>query len=246
MNINPDEIRELKSNKGKWNIIFYDGYKFIHQNSKDVTHYYVCEKYFDRKCPCRLIKKGENYSIRGVHIHPGNAVARPRTEVLSTLKEKAKTDRSKASVLIGSVVGTVNSQVAVSLPPNSQLSRTCNRVRNKDNIVIPKNVKRIEISNQYTVTKKGECFLLFDNGSEDDRLLIFGTRDNLRVLKNCSNIYCDGTFDITPPGFDQLYSVHGNYLLLLFQNSDELKKQFNQFRAVQKLVYTIDLRSHDE
>lgn len=172
---------------------------------------YVCSKYYDRKCSCRIIKKGESdFILRGEHCHPGDPNIRPRNEILHSLKETAKNDHNKASALIASAVGTVNSQVAVNLPTLSQIGRTINRVRNAENIKIPRNAQRIELSEKYTVTKRGDKFLLYDNGVEDDRLLIFGTRDNIRVLKNCSMFHCDGTFDVTPPGFDQLYTIHGN------------------------------------
>lgn len=211
--IDAELVTEIESNKGTWRNIFYDGSKFTHQKLANNIHYYVCANYFDRKCPCRIIKRSESdYILRGDHCHPGNATMRPRTEILQSLKQSAKTDRSKASVLIASAVGTVNSQVAVNLPPVSQIGRTINRVRNKNSIKIPRNVKKIELSEKFTVTKRGENFLLYDNGTEDDRLLIFGTRDNLRVLKNSSVIHCDGTFDVAPPGFDQLYTVHGKTL----------------------------------
>lgn len=214
VNISLNDVIEIQSNKGKWKNIFIGGHKFTHQKVINDIHYYVCAKYFDRKCSCRLVKRSEtDYQIRGTHCHPGNATELPRTEILQTLKATAKTDRSKASVLIATSVGTVNSQVAVSLPPMSQMSRTINRIRNAENIKIPRNTKRIELSEKYTVTKRGDNFLLFDNGSEDDRLLIFGTKDNLRVLKNCFNMHCDGTFDVTPPGFDQMYTIHGKCCL---------------------------------
>lgn len=204
---------EISSNKGKWNNIFVDGHKFIHQKVVNNTHYYACAKFYDRKCACRLVKR-DDYRIRGEHCHPGNATDRPRTEVMDTLKKTAKTDRSKASVLIASAIGTTNSQVAVKLPPLIQISRTINRVRNADNIRIPRDTRRIELSEKYTVTKRGDNFLLYDNALENDRLLIFGTKDNLRVLKNCSTFHCDGTFDVTPPGFNQLYTLHGNESLI--------------------------------
>lgn len=188
---------------------------FLMATSSHNIHYYVCAKYFDRKCTCRLVKKSEtDYRIRGEHCHPGNATDRPRADALRTLKTAAKNSRSKTSVLVASVLGTENSQVAVNLPTLSQLGRTVNRVRNSENIKIPRNVKRIELSEKYTATKRGDNFLLHENGSEDDRLLIFGTKDNLRVLKNCSTIHCDGTFYVSPPGFDQLYTVHGNEFLV--------------------------------
>ena len=54
----------------------------------------------------------------------------------------------------------------------------------------------------------GEQFVHYDN-RRDDRLIIFGTRENLQFLQNSENWFMDGTFSTAPPQFAQLYMVHG-------------------------------------
>ena len=45
----------------------------------------------------------------------------------------------------------------------------------------------------------------------EKRILMFGTRRNLKVLKACELWLVDGTFKTTPKYFYQLYRVHGSY-----------------------------------
>ncbi|CAF0979719.1 unnamed protein product [Brachionus calyciflorus] len=53
-----------------------------------------------------------------------------------------------------------------------------------------------------------ELFLLFDSGADDkDRFFIFGNEKNLKLLEK-SHIFADGTFDIAPKLFSQVYSLH--------------------------------------
>ena len=56
---------------------------------------------------------------------------------------------------------------------------------------------------------KGEQFLLYDSEiNETNRLLVFGTRKMLTILRDSSSWYADGTFKVVPSQFFQLYTIH--------------------------------------
>ena len=61
--------------------------------------------------------------------------------------------------------------------------------------------------------ENGEQFLQVDtniyNNIDGNRIIIFGTTDGLQFLTNCDDWFMDGTFDVAPPQFAQLYTVHG-------------------------------------
>ena len=59
------------------------------------------------------------------------------------------------------------------------------------------------------MTKEGEPFLLFDSGPTEDRIIIFSTARNLRLLASSKHWYGDGTFKTVPHLFYQLYTLHG-------------------------------------
>ena len=80
-------------------------------------------------------------------------------------------------------------------------------------------------------TNDGLPFLQYDNGSTDNRILIFFSERSLRLLASSSIWFGDGTFkagkyiflikvtgqlflklnslQLAPPGFQQLYTIHG-------------------------------------
>ena len=59
-----------------------------------------------------------------------------------------------------------------------------------------------------------EDFLHYDNGREAGaaRILIFTTARNLQILQRATTWAMDGTFNIAPPLFAQVYTIHAKYL----------------------------------
>ena len=49
----------------------------------------------------------------------------------------------------------------------------------------------------------------FDSGQADDRMLLFATERNFRLLMQSQEWYANGTFKSSPLLFDQLYTTHG-------------------------------------
>lgn len=101
--------------------------------------------------------------------------------------------------------------VQAQLPSRLCLNRTIQRSRNRENrpIPLPLDLEDLVIPDQYRVTNSGAEFLLFDSGPEVDRVLIFSTRNNLRMLRQSRHWYADGTFKTVPNLFGQMYTIHG-------------------------------------
>ena len=80
-------------------------------------------------------------------------------------------------------------------------------------IVIPENLK-----NCYKAKDEDDDVLFYwDDSGEDDekRVILFGTESNFKLLEENRDWFSDGTFDISPTLFTQLYSVH-----IVFNNKD--------------------------
>ena len=72
--------------------------------------------------------------------------------------------------------------------------------RREDILVLP---------NNYQVTIRGYCFLLFDCDVGDvNRLIIFATNDANRLLATNLHWFIDGTFKVCPEIFFQIYTIH--------------------------------------
>ena len=81
----------------------------------------------------------------------------------------------------------------------------------------PQNLADLVIPLQFTRYEREpnvfENFLLYDSGqgARENRLLIFSTQRNLDILQRSTNWAMDGTFDVAPPLFSQLYSIHSQF-----------------------------------
>ncbi|KAK4881108.1 hypothetical protein RN001_004427 [Aquatica leii] len=114
-------------------------------------------------------------------------------------------------VIISTVVQDIASAASGRLPNLSTIKRTIRRVRVRisNTTTLPTSISDIELPEEYKKTEKGNNFLEFDWGNDDDRFLIFGTELNLQLLTNSRHWFMDGTFRTVPSLFYQLYSVHG-------------------------------------
>lgn len=74
----------------------------------------------------------------------------------------------------------------------------------------PQSLEDIDLSEQLTVTNKGQQFLYYDSGPEDpNRMLIFTTDNNLGILNKSHTSFVDGTFEIAPKLFYQVFTING-------------------------------------
>lgn len=71
------------------------------------------------------------------------------------------------------------------------------------------------IPQKYHLTNDEQPFLLYDSGPGGDRILLFSTERNLRLMENCKHWYADGTISTSPSLFTQIYTVTVlNYFLI--------------------------------
>ena len=72
---------------------------------------------------------------------------------------------------------------------------------------IPHSRVEVQLEGEWRRTIDGRDFILA-NDDEDNRLIIFDTVHNLRLLYQSNTIYMDGTFKTAPEMFPQMYSIH--------------------------------------
>ena len=85
------------------------------------------------------------------------------------------------------------------------------KVRRKYTPVIPSSMT-FDIPETYQQTRSMKHFLLMDfflrRGKE--RVLVFSSDQQLEILFSSDTIFMDGTFDITPAPFKQVYIIHAH------------------------------------
>ena len=67
-----------------------------------------------------------------------------------------------------------------------------------------------EVTSPYKKTFAQEQFLLMDSyfKRRKDRILVFAMTQQQRLLFNSNVIFMDGTFSVTPFGFEQIFIIH--------------------------------------
>lgn len=125
---------------------------------------------------------------------------------------RAKNTNDPPRTIISDTLQTLSTDAIWKLSRPDAMKQCVRRLRNKkfslkrlkatslEELVIPEEMKK---------TMNKESFLLADTGSNDkNRILIFATEQNLRILDDNRDWYCDGTFGVTSLLFKQLYTIH--------------------------------------
>lgn len=70
-------------------------------------------------------------------------------------------------------------------------------------------MEELIIPYEYQIIDKKEKFLYFDSESKNMRVLVFCTKDSLKILKECLQFYANRTFKSAPRLFNQFFVIHG-------------------------------------
>lgn len=123
------------------------------------------------------------------------------------------------------------------LPTNNALAKAMRYLRQKEFGPVPKSIAEIDLDMEELKNHDGLSFFLGDSGADDpERVIVFGTVDNIKWLKQNPQWFIDGTFDICPKLFLQLFTIQITknaytlplvYALLPNKKSTTYKKLFD-------------------
>ncbi|KFD46117.1 hypothetical protein M514_13012 [Trichuris suis] len=198
-------------------VLHYKGYCYhFHSFTQDRrSRYWLCAERKVCNPHCTTNQDLENITIihDGTRDHQHNAGVEGQVrKTVNSLKRLAQDEpnATPSQILRRTVTGVHVQEVLLMLPKRNSLKRIVNRVQNRNRPPNPKSMRGIDLPLQYTVTKRGEPFLMHDSGSEDEeRIVIFSTEENVAYLSASSTLFCDGTFKTAATQFTQLFTVHG-------------------------------------
>lgn len=145
------------------------------------------------------------------HSHAPDARTGRVKVILENIHQQAISSNEPPRRIIKNITCKLDEVSAVELPTNEAMARRIRRNRQKDSGCRkePKSLAELVLIDEDLVTLKGDKFMLYDNKDPNNRLIIFTTNANLTMLVHCPLWGMDGTFDVTPSLFNQLYTVHG-------------------------------------
>ena len=202
-----------QTSKGK-NMLIDGGYMYVFQKdlANDVQSWECTER---RKNTCRARVKLLNDQIVdrvNAHTHAPSGTQAEVQKVRVAIKRRAETTLDAPHRIISDGFAQASEAVAVNLPCLNNVRRAVRRYR-ADNAALPANPADRAgipaIPHNYSVTNRGDRFLLHDSGVGDaERILLFGTDDALALMRQSDHWFGDGTFSVSPLVFFQLYTIH--------------------------------------
>ncbi len=124
-----------------------------------------------------------------------------------TFDERARGEQGGLRTLVSDVLTTAPTEVVAHLPSSEALQQRYHRIRRKQLPPFPTTC-HFDIPPPYSRTLDGEDFILADKTIGEDRILVFGSLHGLKKLCEAPSVHSDGTFDVVPSPFMQLYTFH--------------------------------------
>ena len=211
----------LISEKGREKFV-EDGHTYSYEKlSKDgETRFWKCDR--RSTCKARIHILGGRVTKRvNTHTHPGDAAKVEVLNAMTILRNRATNTQDQTARVVAVATDNLTQAAQGALPRLDHMKRTVRRKRvaNDAAPANPATLADLEIPLEYTQYEKEpglfEDFLLYDSGAPSgaNRMLIFSTERNMDLLSRSSEWFMDGTFDVSPPLFAQIYSIHGTQLV---------------------------------
>ena len=139
---------------------------------------------------------------------------------------------------LAALLNTERNMVAVEvrpdMPKDTTIKRAGQRIRRKNFPAEPSSAQNLILEGEWQQVN-GENWIISENTSGDNLCIILATKSNIRYLKQSPVWYADGTFDVSPKIFYQMYAIHSPvmgrvlplvYCLLSNKTSDSYKQIF--------------------
>ena len=208
-------MERVKSTNGKHDKVLLDGYAYNYfRSTKDGDiQTYRCDRYNELRCEAKLRVTASTSSctLVGIHIDAPDPGHCEIIKVSANMKSIALLGSEPPRRIYADNVAGISSDAAVVLPQYESSQRMMQRARQRVRAPhpVPTNFQELDIPVELQSTQNSEPFILFDSGRTDaNRIILFGTSDNVKFLQDNKNWFADGTFKITPNLFYQVYTLH--------------------------------------
>ena len=141
-----------------------------------------------------------NHCLGKSHNHPPDAADSNAKQAIDKVKQMASTSQTT-----NHRIGTLPPVTMSRIPGEDAVKKIAQRARTKMN---PRPRAGLVLEEEDCRTLRGADMLLYDNGSDERRVIILATSDNLTITEESTSWYLDGTFKSAPQLFYQLLVLH--------------------------------------
>ena len=174
----------IKASRNQDQLLF-DG--FVYRRAKPSLSAWRCGR---NDCPGRVRSDETKYIVVTHHNHAPDRDQMIANEFKSKITHHAVISHDPPRRIIHEALLTIEQDDEAAVPSYSSSQRTIQRKRKKNDIPLPtpSSFDDIAIPAEFTVTNSGARFLLYNNGDNSKRMLIFSSDDDLDRLANSDSI----------------------------------------------------------
>ena len=203
---------EFTTTKRGGRVLLYEGHRYvINRRGRDERIFWRCS---NRECTGSLTTLKDNtITTQKDHNHPGDQAAIEVEKIVVELKEAAKETVRPIPTLYHEKIQRIavmpnKEEVSSKMPTFEQIKTSLYESRRQRLPALPTERAQVHFSGEWTKTASGESFLLAEDGSGDDKIVVFATDTNIKILCEADTIYVDGTFQTCPKLFYQIFTIH--------------------------------------
>ena len=177
------------------------------------TVYWRCTRSRNAHCSGTITTDGDQLiSMKDTHNHPREDSLIEVKKMVNDLKTKTKENIRPVPQIYQEEVQKLaalpkSEEVAARFPTLSSVKSTLYRQRRKRIPALPATRTEVHFEGEWTQTVKGEPFLVAEDG-DNDKIIIFASERNLQQMAEAESLYVDGTFQICPRVFYQVFTIH--------------------------------------
>ena len=158
-------------------------------------------------CLARATSEGSSVIVRREHNHPPNPAQTTTQLAIVGMRKRARDESTSINIIYDDQLEALSQEqnsadALAQLPSLESIRSSLYRARHENTPILPIHRRDVNLSTRLTKTQSGEDFLLVDDG--DDKILIFATEENLRLISDADAFYIDGTFSTCPSLFFQV------------------------------------------
>ena len=181
----------------------------------------------------------EHQSIVVDKLHLPDLALMETFEALEKCKEMAKTTTENPRSIIKKSQLNLSNEAAAKMKRHKNITSMISRIRSDKPTYGPNplSLAEIVVPDPLRYTYSNELFLFSDSGYGDpDRVFVFTTENNLKYLTTADDWCMDGTFDVAPLLYQQMYNIggtiSGKMLPLLYSLLPSMYNRNNLFETI--------------
>lgn len=200
----------LNSNKGHKKLLKNKGYVYFFDGNYKDNSYWESEFRKVKGCKGRVTTIREpNGELKVIKESPHNHVADAINGKVQTAIDEVKNRAETSTAILRGYKRNLCDEILHELPSDEALGKRIKRKRKEE--YGKENLSGIDFSlPEHCKSINGQDFLIDEYNKNGKRCIVFSTPDLLKMLCESPIVFMDGTFKISPTGFQQLYSIHAS------------------------------------